>query len=105
MIDLIHIQILSAIMFCIGVYGVMTRRSAILILMCIELMLNAVNINFIGFAAFRDFSESQRIFGHVIVVFIITIAAVELALAIAIILRRYKNKSSVNIDEVDLMKW
>ena len=105
MIDLIHIQILSAIMFCIGVYGVMTRRSAILILMCIELMLNAVNINFIGFAAFSDFSESQRIFGHVIVVFIITIAAVELALAIAIILRLYKNKSSVNIDEVDLMKW
>ena len=105
MIDLIHIQILSAIMFCIGVYGVMTRRSAILILMCIELMLNAVNINFIGFAAIRDFSESQRIFGHVIVVFIITIAAVELALAIAIILRLYKNKSSVNIDEVDLMKW
>ena len=105
MIELVHIQILSAIMFCIGIYGVITRRSAILILMCIELMLNAININFIGFAAFRDFSQSQRIFGHVMIVFIITIAAVELALAVAIILRLHKNKSSVNIDEVDLMKW
>tara|TARA_B100001123_G_C15083401_1_gene936636 strand:+ start:322 stop:639 length:318 start_codon:yes stop_codon:yes gene_type:complete len=105
LIELIHIQILSALMFCIGVYGVITRRSAILILMCVELMLNAVNINLIGFSAFRDFSQNQRIFGHVMIVFIITIAAVELALAIAIILRLYKNKSSVNVDEVDLMKW
>ena len=97
--------IVSSILFCIGIWGLLNSRNAVRVLMSIELMLNAVNINFIGFAAFRDFSESQRIFGHVIVVFIITIAAVELALAIAIILRLYKNKSSVNIDEVDLMKW
>ena len=76
-----------------------------LILMSIELMLNAVNVNLIGFAAFGDFDEPQRTLGQVIIIFVITIAAAELALAIAIILRLYRNRSSVNVDEIDLMKW
>ncbi len=105
MIELAHFQILGAALFSIGIYGVLARRSAVLILMSIELMLNAVNINLIGFAAFVDFSEAQRALGQVLIVFIITIAAAELALAVAIILRLYRNRSSVNVDEIDLMKW
>ena len=105
MIELAHLQLLSAALFAIGVYGVLARRSAVLILMSIELMLNAVNINLIGFAAFADFSEPQRALGQVIVVFVITIAAAELALAMAIILRLYRNRSTVNVDEIDLLKW
>jgi NAD(P)H-quinone oxidoreductase subunit 4L len=105
LIELAHFQVLSAALFAIGLYGVLARRSAVLILMSIELMLNAVNINLIGFAAFGDFEEPQRTLGQVIVIFVITIAAAELALAIAIILRLYRNRSSVNVDEIDLMKW
>ena len=105
MIELAHLQILAAALFSIGLYGVLARRSAVLILMSIELMLNAVNINLIGFATFVDFGESQRALGQVLVIFVITIAAAELALAIAIILRLYRNRSTVNVDEMDGLKW
>jgi NAD(P)H-quinone oxidoreductase subunit 4L len=105
MIELGHFQVLSAALFSIGLYGVLARKSAVLILMSIELMLNAVNLNLIGFAAFVDFSEAQRALGHVIVIFVITVAAAELALAVAIILRLYRNRSTVNMDEIDIMKW
>ena len=105
MIELAHLQVLSAGLFAIGVYGVLARRSAVLILMSIELMLNAVSINLVGYAAFVDFDEATRTFGQVLVIFVITIAAAELALAMAIILRLYRNRSSVNVDEIDLMKW
>ena len=105
MIDLAHFQVLSAALFSISIYGVLARRNAVLVLMSIELMLNAVTLNLIGFAAFVDFSDAQRALGHVIVIFVITVAAAELALALAIILRLYRNRSSVNVDEIDLMKW
>ena len=105
MISLEHFQILSADLFSIGVYGVLARRSAVVVLMSIELMLNAVNLNLIGYSAFNEFTESQRSLGQILMIFVITIAAAELALAIAIILRLYKNKSSVNVDQIDLMKW
>ncbi len=110
MIELAHLQVVSAALFTIGIYGVLARRSAVLILMSIELMLNAVNINLIGFATFVDFGGvdsggAERALGQVLIIFVITIAAAELALAIAIILRLYRNRSSVNIDEIDLMKW
>ena len=105
MIELTHLQILAAALFSIGLYGVLARRSAVLILMSIELMLNAVNINLIGYATFVDFAESQRAQGQVLIIFVITIAAAELALAIAIILRLYRNRQSVNVDEIDALKW
>ncbi len=105
MIELTHLQILAAALFSIGLYGVLARRSAVLILMSIELMLNAVNINLIGYATFVDFAESQRALGQVLIIFVITIAAAELALAIAIILRLYRNRQSVNVDEIDALKW
>ena len=104
MIELAHFQVLSAALFCLGLYGVLARRSAVLILMSIELMLNAVNINVIGYAVLGGFDDFHRAFGHVIVVFVITIAAAELDLAIAIILRLYRNKNTVNVDEIDLLK-
>ena len=95
-------QVLSAALFCIGLYGVLARRSAVLILMSIELMLNAVNINLIAVAAHMD----QAAFtGQIIAIFVITVAAAEVGLALAIILRLFRNKSTVNVDEVDLMKW
>lgn len=105
MLELAHFQVIGAALFAIGIYGVLARRSAVLILMSIELMLNAVNINLIGFAAFGDFTQDQRALGQVLIIFVITIAAAELALAIAIILRLYRNRSSVNIDQINLMKW
>ena len=101
--ELAHFQVLGAALFVIGLYGVLARRSAVLILMSIELMLNAVNINLIGYAAFVDFSDAQRALGQVLIVFVITIAAAELALAVAIILRLYRNRSSVNADEINIM--
>ncbi|MCH8194023.1 MAG: NADH-quinone oxidoreductase subunit NuoK, partial [Planctomycetes bacterium] len=95
----------SAALFACGSYGVLARRSAVLILMSIELLLNAVNINLIGYAVFSDFSQSQKALGQVLIIFVITIAAAELALAMAIILRLYRNRSSVNVDEINVMKW
>ena len=105
MIELAYFQILAAALFSIGLYGVLARRSAVMILMSIELMLNAVNINLIGYATFADFGEAQKALGQVLIIFVITIAAAELALAIAIILRLYRNRRSVNVDELDSLKW
>lgn len=99
---LVYFQILSAALFSIGLYGVLVRRSAVLILLCIELMLNAVNINLIAFSAY---SEPIVATGQVIAIFVITIAAAEVGLALAIIINLFRNKGSVDIDEVDLMKW
>ena len=95
-------QVLSGALFAIGLYGVLARRSAVLILMSIELMLNAVNINLIAAAAHLDHSAFT---GQIIAIFVITVAAAEVGLALAIILRMFRNRSTVNVDEVDLMKW
>ena len=95
-------QVLSAALFCIGLYGVLARRSSVLILMSIELMLNAVNINLIAAAAHLDHIAFT---GQIIAIFVITVAAAEVGLALAIILRLFRSRSTVNVDEVDLMKW
>ena len=100
-LTLLHFQILSAALFATGLYGVLARRSAVFVLMSIELLLNAVNIHLIATAAFRDVAKST---GLVITIFVITIAAAEIALALAIILRLYRNRSSVDIDEIDMLK-
>ena len=102
MIELYHLQLLGAILFALGVYGVLARKSAILILMSIELMLNAVNINLIGAAIFLD---PNQIAGQVLAIFIITVAAAEVGLALAILLRLFRNRTTVNVDEIDIMKW
>ncbi len=98
---LAQFQLLSALLFCIGLYGVLARRSAVLVLMAIELMLNAVNVYVIALAAFRDYGGST---GQVIAVFVITIAAAEVGLALAIIMRLFRSRGSVNVDEIDRMR-
>ena len=105
MLELIHFNILSVLLFSVGLYGVLARKSAILIIMAIELMLNAVNINFIAAAAFKHGGGLFTNFdGHILTIFTITIAAAEVGLALALILRIFRNKSTVNVDQFDMMK-
>jgi NADH:ubiquinone oxidoreductase subunit K len=93
---------LSAVLFCIGMYAVLTRRNAISILMGIEMMLNAANINLV---AFGHFIHPMILTGHVFAVFVLTIAAAEAAVGLAIIISVYRNKEQINVDEIDVMKW
>ena len=101
-IPLEHFLVLSAIIFSIGVYGVLTRRNAVLILMSVELMLNAASINMVAFAAY---TSPQILTGIIFAVFIITVAAAEVGLALAIILRIFRNRHTANVDEVSTLKW
>ena len=108
MVPLVYFQLLSAALFAVGLYGVLARRSAVLIVISIELMLNAVNINLIAAAshlAERGPDKFLSFDGQIIAIFVITIAAAEIGLALAIILRMYRNRATVNVDEIDLMKW
>ena len=91
--------LLSAFLFCTGIYGVLARKNGVLVLMSIELMLNAVNINLIAFGAFRD-----NAIGQVFALFVITIAAAEVGVGLAIVLLIFRNRASIDLDEVDLMK-
>ena len=101
-IPLEHFLVLSAILFSLGVYGVLTRRNAVLILMSVELMLNAASVNMVAFAAY---TSPERFIGIIFAIFIITVAAAEAGLALAIILRVYRNRGTANVDEVDELKW
>ena len=100
MITQTHYLVLSALLFMLGVIGVMTRRNIIIILMSMELMLNAVNINLIAFS-----QQLGNITGQVFAVFVICVAAAEAAVGLGIILAFYRNKESINIDEMNLMRW
>jgi len=102
MIPMQHFLVLSGILFSLGVYGVLARRSAVLILMAVELMLQAVSINFIAFAVYLS---PDAFVGLVFAVFVITVAAAEVGLLLAIILRIFRNRATANVDEVDLMRW
>jgi NAD(P)H-quinone oxidoreductase subunit 4L len=92
----------AAIIFSIGVYGVLSRRNAVQILMCVELMLNAVAINFVAFAVYTD-GELFR--GLIFAIFVIIIAAAEVGLALGIILRVFRNRATANVDEVHQLRW
>ncbi len=102
MIPITHFLVLSAILFSLGIYGVLARRSAVLILMSVELMLQAAAINFITFAVYLAPEEFR---GLIFAIFVLTIAAAEVGLALAIVLRIYRNKATANVDEADIMKW
>ena len=91
--------LLSAFLFCTGVYGVLARRNGVLVLMSIELMLNAVNINLVAFSA-----RLNQAAGQVFALFVIAIAAAEVGVGLAIVLLIYRNRVGVNLDEIDLMK-
>ena len=106
MTPLLYSQLLSAALFVIGMYGVLARRSAVLIIMSIELMLNAVNINLIAVAShLNGMGKFAHFDGQIIAIFVITVAAAEVGLALAIVLRMYRNRATVNLDEINLMKW
>ena len=96
----LHYNLLAAALFMIGVIGVMVRRNVIIIFMSIELILNAVNINLIAFS-----HQLQDMAGQVFVVFVIAVAAAEAAVGLGILIAFYRNKETVNIDEIQLMRW
>jgi len=90
---------LSAVLFCTGVYGVLARRNAVLVLASIELMLNAVNLNLVAFGAYRG-----NISGQIFALFVITIAAAEVGVGLAIVVLIFRNRASIALDEVDQLK-
>ena len=99
-VSLIHYLFVSGILFSLGLYGVITRRNAILVLMGIELILNSANINFIAFSRY----SGLRMDGQAIAVFVIVLAAAEAAIALAIVLNIYHRFNTINVDEISKLK-
>ena len=102
-IGLEHYLILSAVLFSIGLYGALAKRNAVVILMCIELMLNAVNIAMIAFSRYLA-SDTIVLTGQVFAIFIMTVAAAEAAVGLAIIIAIYRSRQSVDVEKADSMK-
>ncbi len=102
MIPIENFLVLSSILFSLGIYGVLARRSAILIIMSVELMLQAVSINFIAFAVYL---YPEQFTGLIFAIFVITIAAAEVGRALGIILRIFRKRGTANVDELDMLKW
>lgn len=100
MVSLNSYLILSAILFAIGTVGVLTRRNAIVIFMCVEMMLNAVNLTFIAFAKFLG-----NLDGQIFVFFVMTVAAAEAAVGLALMIAFYKNRESIDVEDLNLLKW
>ena len=94
--------ILASLLFSVGIYGVLVRRNAVLVLLSVELMLTAVNINLVAFGSYIQ--DSLRV-GQVFALFVITVAAAEVGIGLAIIVLIFRNRSSANVDELDLMRW
>ncbi len=94
--------IVAAALFCIGLYGVLSRKNAIGVLMGIELMLNAVNVNLV---AFWRYITPQVLTGQIFTIFVITVAAAEAAVGLAIIIAAYRRRDTVIVDELDIMRW
>ena len=101
-IQLEYCLLLAAALFCTGIYGLVTSRNAVRVLMSIELLLNAVNINLMGFSNFLD---PVGIRGQVFVIFVITVAAAEAAVGLAIILAIYRNRETIDMEQFNLLKW
>ena len=104
--DLSKFLVIGALLFAIGVAGVLTRRNIIVIFMSIELVLNAANLNFIVFARYlQETGNLNAVAGHVFAVFIIVVAAAEAAIGLGIVIALYRNKETIFVDKIDLMKW
>ncbi len=99
MITVYHYMSLAAILFAMGTYGVLTRRNAIVVFMCIELMLNSVNLTFISLS-----SHLQNMDGQIFVFFVMTVAAAEAAVGLALMIAFYRNRDSIDVDDFNLMK-
>jgi NADH:ubiquinone oxidoreductase subunit K len=94
------VLLFAAFLFSTGIYGVLARRNAVMVLMAIELMLNAVNVNLVAFAA-----QLQDVTGQVFALFVIAVAAAEVGIGLAIVILLFRNRATINVDEVDLLKW
>ncbi len=104
--DLSKFLVIGALLFIIGVAGVLTRRNIIVIFMSIELILNAANLNFIAFSRYlQDTGSVNAIAGQVFTVFIIVVAAAEAAIGLGIVIALYRNRETIWVDEIDLLKW
>ncbi|MEB3279036.1 NADH-quinone oxidoreductase subunit NuoK [Capilliphycus salinus ALCB114379] len=101
-LQLEYFLVVAAALFCIGIYGLITSRNAVRVLMSIELLLNAVNLNLMGFSNYLD---GNNIKGQVFTVFVITVAAAEAAVGLAIVLTIYRNRDTVDMEEFNLLKW
>jgi NADH-quinone oxidoreductase subunit K len=99
-VGLYHFLVLSSLLFSLGIFGIITRKNAVMVLMGLELILNSANINFIAFARFGNFGFN----GQMIALFVIILAAAEAAIALAIVLNIYKNFATVNVDEIDKLR-
>lgn len=97
-----YVLVLAAFLFAVGVYGVLARRHAVLVLLSVELMLNAVNINLI---AFGSMLVERGVAGQVFALFVIAVAAAEVGVGLAIVILIYRNRQTVAVDEMSLMKW
>ncbi len=102
MIPLSYYIALSATLFCIGIYGVLARRNAILVLLSVEIMLNSVNINLI---AFSRYITPDTIVGQIYTIFAMAAGAAEIGIGLAVILLIYRGRETVNVDEVNMLKW
>jgi NADH:ubiquinone oxidoreductase subunit K len=100
MIRLPLLLLFSAFLFSTGIYGVLARRNAVMVLMAIELLLNAVNVNLIAFAG-----QLQDVTGQVFALFVIAVAAAEVGIGLAIVILIYRNRETINVNEVNLLKW
>jgi NADH-quinone oxidoreductase subunit K len=104
--DLSKFLVISAILLIIGIAGVLTRRNLLVIFMSIELILNAANLNFIAFSRYlEDTGRGDPLAGQVFTVFIIVVAAAEAAIGLGIVIALYRNRETIWVDEIDLMKW
>jgi NADH:ubiquinone oxidoreductase subunit K len=99
-IRLPFLLLFAAVLFSCGIYGVLARRNAVLVLMSIELMLNAVNVNLVAFSA-----HLRELTGQVFALFVITVAAAEVGIGLAIVILIFRNRETINVDEVNLLKW
>lgn len=100
MISVHHYLILSAILFCIGTFGVLTRKNAIVMFMCIEVMLNSVNLTFIALS-----KHVGNMDGQIFVFFVMTVAAAEAAVGLALMIAFYRNRESIDVDDFNMLKW
>ena len=104
--DLSKFLVIGALLFIIGVAGVLTRRNIIVIFMSIELILNAANLNFIAFSRYLSETNSDNaLAGQIFAVFVIVVAAAEAAIGLGIVIALYRNKETIWVDEIDLLKW
>ncbi|TAK27951.1 MAG: NADH-quinone oxidoreductase subunit NuoK [Chloroflexota bacterium] len=101
-VGLNHYIVVSAILFSIGLYGALSRRNAVTILMSIELMLNAVNVVMV---AFSRYITPQALTGQVFAIFVMTVAAAEVAVGLSIVISIYRNRQTVEVQEIDMMRW